>query len=329
MLGGFLNLKRRKTIAEVLRSVGYETIGINTNALIEATYGFDKGFKKFYNLKTNFGTFLFRKIFKNEFTKRLDSFIDYHIRYMLNEDYLPSVRGEVVVKTVKELLKNCKKPVFLWCHFMDTHIPYKPPSWISDINLKNPLSRLYYSLKQRRYTSLAKETEKDIFWRLYLNCAKYIDYCVGEIFEELKKDDWIVIITSDHGDEFFEHGGVSHSRKLYDELIHVPLIIYGLNGLNKQNDKLVSHVDIIPTLIDILNLQQKDIFTGENFMENDRKYIYAEHELIRAVRTERYKLIIDESSNKMELYDLKNDPKEKINLISLINNNKDLVTEST
>jgi arylsulfatase A-like enzyme len=315
MLGGFSSLKRRRTISEILRGIGYKTIGINTNAFVEVIPGFDKGFNVFENLRTDYGTILLRKFIRNSLSERIDSFID-HFKYALNENYIPSVRGDLVVKETKRLLERIReKPIFLWLHFMDTHHPYKPPAWISDINLKNPITRFYYSFKQRRYTALAKEYEREIYWKLYLNCAKYVDHCVGRISEELLDDSWILIITSDHGDEFFEHGGVSHSRKLYDELIHVPLIIYGVDDLKSSSKILLSHVDIIPTILDLLGVRdRRDLFVGMSVIDKDESYTYSEHEKIRAIRTMSHKLIIDEKYGKIELYDLKKDPEERRNI---------------
>jgi len=325
MFGGFnKGIRKRKTLAQILNKLGYKTFGINTNALVEVTLGFEKGFDIFLNLKQNYGTILLRKLIRCRLTERADLFLD-HFKYAFNEDYIPSVRGELLVETIRKILKNQrnnksnKSPVFLWCHFMDSHHPYKPPFRFSEPNLRNPLHRFYYSLKQRRYTTLAKKSDREIYLKLYFGTIKYLDYCIGKLFE-LFNDNWIIIVTSDHGEEFWEHGGCSHSRKLYDELIHVPLVIYGPVDLEIEEDFLLSHVHLAPTILDVLKISTNynKFLMGKSIQKlddnNEERYVFAEHDGIRAIRTNRYKLIIDKSSKTIELYDLKTDPKEKYNI---------------
>jgi len=87
---------------------------------------------------------------------------------------------------------------------------------------------------------------------------RFVDHAIESLFSALAKDildSSLTIITADHGEEFLDHGHFGHRPKLYDELIHVPLVIKG-PGIpqGKRVDKIVQHLDIAPTILDLLDI---------------------------------------------------------------------------
>jgi arylsulfatase A-like enzyme len=94
---------------------------------------------------------------------------------------------------------------------------------------------------------------------LYDGSVRFVDRRVGEFLEALRAgghlEDTILVITSDHGEEFFEHGGLRHSKSLYDEMLHVPLVIQAPGGMSgrRVREPVVS-LDVTPTLLDLLGL---------------------------------------------------------------------------
>lgn len=133
----------------------------------------------------------------------------------------------------------------------------------------------------------------------------------------------MINITSDHGEEFGEHGRIGHPAHLYDENIHVPLIIHHPSSKGKRLSRLVSLIDLGPTLAAIAQVDWLRNSVGKNLLspvqaEADREeavLTFGDLEgEIYAYRTHDLKLIVNKKGNRRELYDLKNDPLEKKNL---------------
>jgi arylsulfatase A-like enzyme len=160
------------------------------------------------------------------------------------------------------------------------------------------------------------------------------DDAMGRLLEFLERsalmERTVVLITAVHGEEFYEHGGWGHGHSLHDELIHVPMIwrVPGMNVPPQRIGRLVSLIDIYPTLCTLCGLEEADragpaaagrdltpLFSGEPW-ENPRDYVYAEiHQgghWARALRTESRKAI-QVHYGRLEarlLYDLAADPME-------------------
>lgn len=148
-------------------------------------------------------------------------------------------------------------------------------------------------------------------------------------------DDTLVILTADHGEEFLEHGGREHGHSLYDKLIHVPLIIKfeGTIPEDKIIDKLVSHIDLMPTILDILNISSDSVMQGVSLLpliEKNEGFtlpseVYCEgydsdkEKRLIGVRTEKWKFIANYESDRniyhYELYDLEKDSHELENIV--------------
>jgi arylsulfatase A-like enzyme len=144
-------------------------------------------------------------------------------------------------------------------------------------------------------------------------------------------DDALVLVTSDHGEEFFDHGFVYHPMQLYSELTRVPLIVYGHGFAPRRVERDVSTLDILPTLRDILGGHPSSQDQGTSLrplLEGGRpkkRAIFtmrmeeASHgpaEWKRAVISEGIKYILTQPSGAEELYDLTGDPGEHDNIVS-------------
>lgn len=158
---------------------------------------------------------------------------------------------------------------------------------------------------------------------------------IGKLMSELKRlkinHKTIVIITADHGNEYYEHGNIGHGRLLYDESIHIPLIIY-IPGLKEslKNDTLVESIDTLPTLLDLLGIpipfQAQGISLVEIIEEKVdapvNEFVFGQAiSGILSIRSKEWKLITMPAKGaaadnaKEELFSLKEDKYEKINLI--------------
>jgi len=143
------------------------------------------------------------------------------------------------------------------------------------------------------------------------------------------KKDTILIITSDHGEEFMEHGALTHAS-LYDQNTKIPLIMY-IPGIEKQNIKQIAQsIDIAPTILDLVGIPfESKMFQGESLMSYilgkskfSKKYIFTEKRgdgLPLTIRDLNYKLFLIRPPNlkyvPYELYNTSTDPGEKRNII--------------
>lgn len=160
----------------------------------------------------------------------------------------------------------------------------------------------------------------------------YVDTYVGKILEKLEStglaDDTIIVLVSDHGEGFNEHGYFFHGQTLYNEIIHVPMVIHVPGWRARRVSEPVSIVDIAPTLTDLLDLSTPPDFQGESLVPSmlgretpALRPIYAEllpytswKEHHKAVVIGDEKLISVLSAGTKEFYDLAEDPGEQKNL---------------
>jgi arylsulfatase A-like enzyme len=194
---------------------------------------------------------------------------------------------------------------FLWLHYLDPHSHYAlhpgEPSF--------------------------GETQKD----LYDAELRFTDKHLGRLLDELVRlpggDRTIVILTSDHGDAFGEHGFDGHAIALFKEVIHVPMIIYIPDNPPRLVGSAVTNLDIVPTLAALCGIDTGEAtFEGRSLVpqifagiEDPARTVFAETNYpapLRAAVNASWKLIYNMKGNFYELYDLKQDPLEKKNLAS-------------
>lgn len=164
---------------------------------------------------------------------------------------------------------------------------------------------------------------------LYDGEIAFTDKHIGDLFSYLKElniyDKTLIVLTADHGDEFFEHGKKGHRRSLYDEVLNVPLIFkfpYGVKQ-NTKVEQVVSIIDIMPTIIGYLGIEPHNEIQGRNLLfsingwdklNDPLVYARLEYKLV-AARSRHSKLIHHFNDVENEFYDMINDPQEKVNLL--------------
>ena len=303
---------KRKNIAEVLSSNGYNTVAVHMNPWASRLYGFNKGFRHFYDfldndgLNTDRNPSLFSGI--KAFFKKKYHFINW-------EDIYP---------TIEEIMSRIKQPYFLWILLLDTHFPYIPPKSYRKYGCRSILLLIYLNWKLRknyiknnlklRDNILIKEREKLI--GAYDDCIRYADEFIRRLWDDLKDDDPIFIIHGDHGEGFGEHGIYYHPAFLYEELIHVPLVIYNAD-VKGVIEKPVSLLNIAPTILKLVGL--KNEFSTESLLDSNRDWVvsrvFGDNKKVKvAVRLRDWKYITGQKEED-ELYYLKKDPYEQENVI--------------
>jgi membrane-anchored protein YejM (alkaline phosphatase superfamily) len=158
----------------------------------------------------------------------------------------------------------------------------------------------------------------------------FADAAVGRLLDGLRErglyETSTIVFTSDHGEALGEHGCFGHIVNLYDEMLHVPLVIKPARGhpatrrLRARSGDLVGHVDLAPTVLDLLGLPRFDGVAGTSLLARADHPLLAETRRpeaprdLLALRDLRYKLVYDVDLDSFELYDLSTDPGELVNV---------------
>lgn len=249
------------TLAEILSASGFQTAGFNTNANLTARSQFNQGFEDWDQFSDYF----------HEFTKPRDHPLKYSY----------PTADVVVDKAISWLDQADERPFFLWVHLMEPHSPYLPPPPLNrlfeheytaatDLEVNEALYRLlieqYPAKPPDIYASyeslgLTKEELMEHARGLYDGDIRYGDQEIGRFLRGLEErslwDRTLLVITSDHGEEFLDHGHVTHHllEAGLEELIRIPLLIRTPDDAEgKVVDNVVQLVDLTPTILDLVDL---------------------------------------------------------------------------
>ena len=289
------------TLAERLAAAGYTTIGVPSNLHLASALGFGQGFDHYAEAR----------------------FIS-----------APEVNAEVERQLQRAFGKRWRSawkegPTFLWVHYFDPHIPYRARApWVqqyapdfADDPAAYPAGLDFPSLL-RRYPRPDRESANSL-WPLYESEVSYVDQHIRLLDELLGFTDErvLLIVTSDHGEQLGEHGGLGHGEQLYEETTRVPLLLHWPSGLGEARDfsRLVSLEDLLPTLCELLGLPVGEGVTGRNVFEPRGKKGRAlllqtgRRASQTALRTQHWKLIRI-GADERELFHLPTDPHERRNL---------------
>jgi len=341
-------------LAETLRQSGYRTIGISSNLLMSRDFNINYGFDEFYEMKNLFTAEHFvdlrediRNYRKNYSKNFIDEFFfilkrslkkeyySYPFKHLMDKIYRKSW-GDILKKsahsteralrfTKKTIRKYRQTPLFIFLNFMEAHSSYNPPSKYKNVGKVN-------------------NSEGDISQLLYEQEIAYLDDRLWDLYNFLKDlgvaDNTLFIVTSDHGEGFGEHGLWGHIFGVYNELIHVPLIVkypasFGLQG---ESANLVQLHDLFSTLLEVAGAPLPAPESSRSLLSETRSFALTENletafaiPRIMAKKGPNSRVpdflqpclaLIDRDLHKLiywadgrrELYDLQNDYGETVNL---------------
>lgn len=306
---------QRTLISEILKKEGITTAAFHSNAYLSDYFGWNRGWDIFYDSMQDNVSDEFPYIRGGEINKKVAMWLT---SYTQGSDY---------------------KPFFLWVHYMDIHEPYVAEK--KYLNMVDPtinitqdeMFELFKKVLLRR--DVSKDETVKLLKNLYKAHVREVDDYIKKFFTILEKLELLVdsaiIITSDHGDEFNEHGGLSHDGKMYSELIDIPSLIYDYNKDNQEVcNILVSNTDISPTIIQLFGINPVKNFKGHSLLplkDYSRNGVYGEavdkighteketDKPIYYYREEDLKIIYHERDDRWEMYELKEDPEELNNII--------------
>jgi arylsulfatase A-like enzyme len=313
-LGAFTNLPDEAvTLAEVFRSTGAITGAITNILFLTETFGMTQGFDNV------------------DSTTTINNISGRHAR-------------QTTTAAIDWLDQNQGKRFFLFVHYFDPHLIYDPPE---------PFRNRFADAREKKNKDFVFGTSDDVValhnGKIQLSCdivgrleklhngeIAYTDSETGRLLDSISArgldENTIVIITADHGEEFCDHGGFEHGHTLYNELLHVPLII----RIPESQDKIagisinttVRQIDIAPTICELAGIEPDSAFSGKSLAE----LIQGKKEPDRPVwcegiswgpsgiswQKDGFKLIQLPSQMEWQLFNLKTDAHEQDNIADKI-----------
>jgi len=252
------------TLPEALQQAGWHTAGFSANPLMGKMSNYQQGF--------------------DEFTEAVD--------VIPGGDAIGHSTGSARAlnqKVLPWLQQNKKWPCFLYVHSIDPHEQYAPePEYLRRFTTperEREYRRQLVEIRRKNPGKIGSVTTQEHFDRAQVKVEPFIetalalydaDICANDdeieaLFDALRKtkplEEWILVVTSDHGEEFFEHGGTSHAYALWNELLHVPLIVVapGLVPAGLVVKEPVQSLDLYPTLLELLGIEAPPALQGQSF----------------------------------------------------------------
>lgn len=296
------------TLPAQLQALGYRTAAIIANPNIGSSFGFAAGFGEFVEL-----------------------YRPHPGHQPVQPEQLIATADQVVDRAQAWLRRNTATPFFLLVFTIDPHAPYTPPAPYNSMYDPDYQGSVDGSFKSLFALALMGKTppEREIrhLRALYHGEVTFNDAQLGRLLATLDDqrltDSTLFAVTSDHGEEFYEHGGRDHGHTLYEELLHVPLIMRwpGHIAAEQTYTGAVQLVDLSPTLLRLAGTTPprgpgRDLSAVLRGRADSgvASLVYAEEDLdghnLRAVILDQQKLIFDVAASSRLSFDLSTDPGE-------------------
>lgn len=321
------------TLAEYLTSRGYVTGGFVGNTLFGGRgTGLARGFDVYQDYFSNVVDMGYRTFYGGILAKGLPFFGYYNIPGRKSA-------AEVNHEFMQWLDANANVPFFAFLNYFDVHDPYIPPAAFRTRFTDNPGlgNRVNSYVFGREFTNGIPLSPAEIRTEIddFDSALAYTDSQLGILLDRLKADgvldNTVVILTSDHGESFGNHGLYGHGNSLYRDLIHVPLIIRypGKVPSGSTVECPVSLREIASTVIDLSGFASTSPFPGNSLsdawerqlsgMPCSNEPVFSEAVkgrigAIKSLTTLEWQLILHQEGN-VELYRIDRDPQESDNLV--------------
>jgi arylsulfatase A-like enzyme len=281
------------TLAAVLRGAGFATEAVTNHLYVSATYGFAEGFEQM--------------------------------------DYRFDRSATATARTANAALDRIgDRPFFLFVHFFDPHWRYSPPAEVQRLFEEQKRAARAASIRDFRGRDRSNTSPAELAAILarYDGEIRHTDNAIGRMLDHMKARGLhrgtLVVVTSDHGEEFLDHGSWEHQKTLYEELIRIPLLFQGPGLAPRREAAQVSLLDVMPTILAWAGIPAPERAMGRSLLETPvAREAYGETDhaqdgtrklFLRDGRT-RWKVIVSLSHDaaaapREEWYDLGSDPAE-------------------
>ncbi len=303
-----------ETFPEILHAAGYSTTALVSNVNLTPEVNADQGFEVYRHLELPPAPGELR------ITRALSQMVP--LPAALQTTLIDLQRADVVTTNAPEIIdRSGPDPRLLWFHYMDPHSPYDSPEAPQELQLDIPDS---HTAREKVFSS---SVSRHRFVNAYIAEIEYFDAWLGRLEERLRDaglwEDSLVIFWSDHGEEFGEHGAWEHGQSLFEEQLHVPLLIR-MPGQRegRRVEDFVTLLDLAPTILEICGAQAGDGMHGRSLAPvlEDGASLQARPVFIEACDVGpirkgwfdgRHKLIYDVQERRFSLYDVIADPAER------------------
>ncbi|SFR66941.1 sulfatase [Halogeometricum limi] len=316
----------RPRVAVELGDRGLATGGFHSNPFLSSHFHYDVGFEAFEDYQNplmGVATKIFPRGIEinNPKIQRLDDLVNF--TGLLKSGYRavsgksrPYVSAEVITDDTIAWLSETRTPFFGWAHYMDVHHPCFPPradrAAFGVEHVDNATVSEWYSSLIRNPDALSEDDIDDML-ALYRAAIRYVDRQVERLLDALERngllEDTLVVLTSDHGELFGEYGKYGKPERMYDELLHVPLVVLNApESVADAADELVSLLDLPPLFHEALGLDVPESYEGRAPGVGSRAYVVAEHEVggnpIVGVRSDDWLYEADEIAGERRLFEV-------------------------
>jgi len=285
------------TIAGILKRRGFATHAVTSHLYVSKTYGLDEGFDSMNFRQDRNATNV-----ANHAMDLIDRFGDQRF--------------------------------FLFLHFYDPHWHYAPPPEVLKIFESSYAGKLTGNLKdfQNLRPDQVQKADLDHLLALYNGEIRHTDNEIGRLIAHLKErgvwKNTLMLVTSDHGEEFLDHGSWEHQKTLYEEVVRIPLIVAGPGIAPRREVKQAGLLDVAPTILDYLKVSAPPAMKGLSLLRPlaESREMYGETDqtpdgtrlsfLRGGARSWKAILSLDPRKQRVlgsEWYDLVSDPAEKTN----------------
>jgi len=297
--------QRFVTAAELAKRLGYRTAAFCPNPNLDRAFGHDQGWDLY-----------------------VDRFLQPRQRRGGPDWWRFETAKRIQQLALRFLDEDPEAPFLLWLHYRDVHGPYVPPPkyrghFRSDT--PRPLDPEEVARRHEYLTLPDDGNDLNHYIDRYDDEIRYTDEQIGRFLAALERrgllDHTYIILTADHGEEFLDHGGWNHAESLFEEMLHVPLIIVGPGIEPGVVERPVSVLSLYATIAGWIGAEAPDhdgvdlgpLLRGESL--DLPTLVYAERarwqgEPQRAVRAGRWKAILDREDAPLRLFDLERDPDE-------------------
>jgi arylsulfatase A-like enzyme len=261
-------------LTQLLRAQGYATAVFSGNPWITPDYGFDRGVDHFYSVYDE--RFARVTLFMTSL-KRLAPRVYNRAKKLVQGDLSTTARDEAISAAAFQWLDaHHGAPFYVHLHMMSPHHPYDPPPpydrFVPDPSIppmKGYPEKSYYFFDHGAPVSPAQLA--DMIAR-YDGDILFADTIFGRVLEKLRGlgqlDRTIVVVASDHGEEFYDHQNWGHGQSIYNELINVPLIVRYPPAMpaGTRVEQTVMLVDVVPTLLELVGAPPKPSAAGASLV---------------------------------------------------------------
>lgn len=313
-----------RTLAEELRAAGYHTAGFFGGPYLHPTFGLGDGFDVYRSCMTTVPDDT------DDDTLRAES------RSAAGKSH-EDITGPRTLDNVKAWTaeKPGDKPYFLFVHLWDVHYDFIPPApydRMFDPDYKGALDGRDFMGSRDVHRGMARRDLEHLL-ALYDGEIRFTDEILKQLLGALREkgllENTLVVLTADHGEEFFEHGSKGHQKTLYDEVVRIPLVMHWPGALEagRTVPDQVRIVDVMPTLLAAAGVRELPTMAGRDLLPLAKGKslaptaalleLHADKRDFRALRTRELKVIrYGRTPDGKELpnvaHDLVRDPQERL-----------------